>query len=91
MKEEIIRILTIFLLLITKTVKDLIQIFTDSLKKEPMFCADIKIINDTILFVLWLFLVSSLSFKTKFFILFAKFCSLKSISFSRSHYSNLNL
>jgi hypothetical protein len=60
MKEEIIRILTIFLLLITNTVKELIQIFTDSLKKEPMFCADIKIINDTILFVLWLFLVSSL-------------------------------
>jgi hypothetical protein len=60
MKEEIIRILTIFLFLITKTVKGLIQIFTDSLEKKPMFCADIKIINDTILFVLWLFLVSSL-------------------------------
>jgi len=46
--------------LIKNSISELIKIYLDTFKKEAFVCSDIRIINDAIITVLWLFLIASL-------------------------------
>jgi hypothetical protein len=60
MKKEILEILVKIITFIYEESSNIIKLLTKSLEREPLICKDIKIINDAIIFILWLFLVSSL-------------------------------
>jgi len=60
MNKEILEILGKIILFIYEEGSNLVKLLTKSLEKEPIICSDIRIINDTIIFILWLFLISSL-------------------------------
>jgi len=60
MKKEILEILGKIIYFIYEEGSNLVKLLTKSLEKEPIICSDIRIINDTIIFILWLFLISSL-------------------------------
>jgi hypothetical protein len=60
MKKEILEILGKIILFIYEEGSNLVKLLTKSLEKKPIICSDIRIINDTIIFILWLFLISSL-------------------------------
>ena len=60
MKKEIIEIIKKLLKIIIENGQLFIEIFKQSLNKKPFICSDIRIINDSILFSLWLLLILSL-------------------------------
>ncbi len=60
MKKEIIQLLGKITKFIYEEGFNLIKILFEAFKKEPFICKDIRIINDIIILVLWLFLISSL-------------------------------
>ena len=60
MKEEIIKLIKIIFRLIVKEGSAILALFLESLKKDPFFCNDVRIIYDSFILILWLFLVSSI-------------------------------
>ena len=59
-KEIFLKLLKKFIEFIKDEGYNIILLLTKTLKKKPEFCKDIKIISDIAIFILWLFLVSSL-------------------------------
>ena len=59
-KELFLKLLKILIEFITREGKNIILLLTETLKKPPIICEKIKLISNIAIFILWLFLVSSL-------------------------------
>ena len=59
-KDFFLKLLKKFIEFIKEEGNNIILLLKNTLKKPPILCKDIRIINNIAIFILWLFLVSSL-------------------------------